>query len=430
MEQERGMKRGSDEFDDFLGSGMKRKRASEFEMRLLIPSKAAGSIIGKGGSRIKQLRTDNNANVRIPDCEGPERVLEIHTEDAPSAIRVIEQALTSMSEDNDGPPEIRLLLHNSVVGAVIGRNGSRIQDIRSQSGANIRVYKTCCPQSTERCVAIEGSDQKIVTALDLVLEATKGNEIRGQDILYSPNNFDGIYAVEYGGYGGEEDITGRNRRSTSRDSFGGSMRGRSGGMGFRNMNGGNFMPPGSLAHISKGMHMGMGLQDMNRIGAMDAIGGMNPIGGMNGINEATLAALGLLKGNDALNGAGVGMGGSLGLTQDRDMYNSAFGMDTLRGMNKNSDLIGSLDMVSASVGSPLQTQETKVTIPNDMGGAIIGTGGTRIRQIRLQSQAAIKIGEPDNSTGQRIISISGDAKSIQVAQYLLQQAVKGGAIRS
>ena len=35
----------------------------------------AGSIIGKGGKIIQQLRKDSECQVRLPDSAGPERVL-------------------------------------------------------------------------------------------------------------------------------------------------------------------------------------------------------------------------------------------------------------------------------------------------------------------------------------------------------------------
>ena len=40
-------------------------------------------------------------------------------------------------------------------------------------------------------------------------------------------------------------------------------------------------------------------------------------------------------------------------------------------------------------------EETAVTIPKDMAGAIIGPGGSRIRKIRADSKATITIAEPD-----------------------------------
>lgn len=65
-----------------------------------------------------------------------------------------------------------------------------------------------------------------------------------------------------------------------------------------------------------------------------------------------------------------------------------------------------------------------MTIPKDMARAIIGPGGSRIRKIRSDSRATITIDEPVTGSGERVISISGNQRSIQTAQYLLQQSVR------
>ena len=65
----------------------KRPRGDKFETRVLVPSKVAGSVIGKGGSNIQKLRTDNNANIRIPDCPGPERIMTVLTSDSDTAVK-------------------------------------------------------------------------------------------------------------------------------------------------------------------------------------------------------------------------------------------------------------------------------------------------------------------------------------------------------
>ena len=73
------------------------------------------------------------------------------------------------------------------------------------------------------------------------------------------------------------------------------------------------------------------------------------------------------------------------------------------------------------------TESTQVTIPKDMAGAIIGPGGSRIRKIRAESRATITIDEPVQGSDERIITISGNQRSIQTAQYLLQQSVRDHA---
>ena len=58
------MKRNSD-MNSGRG-GLKRSRQSEEpSLRLLIPSKVAGSIIGKGGKNISRIRSDFNATVQV-----------------------------------------------------------------------------------------------------------------------------------------------------------------------------------------------------------------------------------------------------------------------------------------------------------------------------------------------------------------------------
>lgn len=55
-----------------------------------------------------------------------------------------------------------------------------------------------------------------------------------------------------------------------------------------------------------------------------------------------------------------------------------------------------------------------------LAGSIIGKGGQRIKQIRHESGASIKIDEPLEGSEDRIITITGTQDQIQNAQFLLQ----------
>ena len=59
-----------------------------------------------------------------------------------------------------------------------------------------------------------------------------------------------------------------------------------------------------------------------------------------------------------------------------------------------------------------------------LAGAIIGKGGTRIKQIRMESGAQITIDELQPGATDRIINITGTQDQIQNAQYLLQMRYK------
>ncbi|CAH8635584.1 unnamed protein product [Schistosoma haematobium] len=46
-------------------------------IRFLIPGRAAGIMIGKGGENIKKIRSQYNVKLNIPDSRGPERIMTI-----------------------------------------------------------------------------------------------------------------------------------------------------------------------------------------------------------------------------------------------------------------------------------------------------------------------------------------------------------------
>jgi len=83
--------------------------------------------------------------------------------------------------------------------------------------------------------------------------------------------------------------------------------------------------------------------------------------------------------------------------------------------------------MSGNGGGNAGKSTTQVTIPKELAGAIIGKGGSRIRNIRQESGAGITIDEPLAGSNDRIITITGLPNQIQMAQYLLQQSVHHNA---
>lgn len=412
------MKRGPGNFGPPGGAG-KRPRP-EFEIRLLVPSKVAGSVIGKGGSNIQKLRTDNDAMVRIPDCPGPERIMTIQTNNTDSAISAIAQSLPYMTEEairggpgaqgsEDSEQEIRLLIHQSVVGGIIGRSGFKIKEIREGSGANIKVYANAAPQSTDRCVSVYGTIEKITAALKEVLQIVSTTEIKGMDNPYDPVNFDSFYSSEYGGYGGEGDGGG----------YGGG-RGRGGGRGQWARGGPQPFggPRGGRGGFGGGGFGGGGFGG-GGFGDMGGFGG--PRGGYGGRGGGKFGGPprgGMGNGGYGGGGGGGFGGGGFGGPPDFGNGNEPPGTGAFSG---GSGAFAGQDLTAAPGEA---TESTQVTIPKDMAGAVIGPGGTRIRKIRADSKATIGIDEPGPDATDRIITITGTQRQIQTAQYLLQQAVK------
>lgn len=412
----RGPAGGNANYD---GAGsMKRPRGDKFETRVLVPSKVAGSIIGKAGCNIQKLRTDNDANVRIPDCPGPERVMTVLTADTISAAKVLEQSMPFMTEEavrggsqgaltnaghanSEDAIELRLLIHQSIVGGIIGRGGFKIKEIREHSGAGIKVYQTCAPQSTDRCVSIQGTPAKIFVALGDVFNVVEDTEIKGVDQPYDPINFDGYYASEYGGYGGgnEEQMGFNGGGGGDRGGFGGGGRGgtpRGGGgeRGRGGFRGGRGFDNGFRGGRGSGSQRGFGR------------------GGRGGFDQG-------FGGYDQAFGGGRGGGGGGGGFQGH--HDQGFAGGNFAPSSGGNGGIPSLAQVGEDSG---EVESTQVTIPKDMAGAIIGPGGSRIRKIRNDAKATITIDEVPPGATERIITITGTKRQIQTAQYLLQQSVR------
>lgn len=70
-------------------------------------------------------------------------------------------------------------------------------------------------------------------------------------------------------------------------------------------------------------------------------------------------------------------------------------------------------------GMPGQPLTQQIYIPNDMVGAIIGKGGAKINEIRHLSGSVIKINEPQESSNERLVTITGTQECNQMALYML-----------
>jgi len=173
------------------------------KIRLLIQSRVGGAIIGKGGRNIMSLRQDHQAKISVPDSPGPERVITIAANED-SVMEIIKKILSHIDEGRGrgggGDHEVRVLVHQSRSGAVIGKGGGTIKELRAETGARIKLFTESCPCSTDRVMLVNGSDETIVETLKKVNHILKDVEIRGPYEPYDPYNYDPPSAYSYGGF--------------------------------------------------------------------------------------------------------------------------------------------------------------------------------------------------------------------------------------
>ncbi|XP_006338439.1 KH domain-containing protein At4g18375-like isoform X2 [Solanum tuberosum] len=178
--------------------------------RYLCAGKKIGSIIGRGGEIVKQLRVDTKSKIRIgetvPDCE--ERVVTIYSASeetnnfdgsencicpAQDALFKVHEKIVSetIDEDSENAPQvtIRLLVPSDQIGCVIGKGGQIVQNIRSESGAQIRILKDnhlpACALSSDELLQISGEATVVKKALYEIATRLHKNPSRSQNLLAS-----------------------------------------------------------------------------------------------------------------------------------------------------------------------------------------------------------------------------------------------------
>uniref|UniRef100_A0A1A8QA16 K Homology domain-containing protein n=1 Tax=Nothobranchius rachovii TaxID=451742 RepID=A0A1A8QA16_9TELE len=122
-------------------------------LRLVFPGSQCGSLIGKGGSKIKEIRETTGAQVQVAGDMLPDSTERAVT------ISGTPQAITQSTQD--------LAIPNDFIGCIIGRQGSKINEIRQVSGAHIKIA-SATDGSTMRQVTITGSPGSISVAQYLI----------------------------------------------------------------------------------------------------------------------------------------------------------------------------------------------------------------------------------------------------------------------
>ncbi|XP_069509404.1 poly(rC)-binding protein 2 isoform X8 [Ambystoma mexicanum] len=230
-----------DKLEEDISSAMTNSTASSkppVTLRLVVPASQCGSLIGKGGSKIKEIRETTGAQVQVAgdmlpnsteraitiagipasiiECvkqicvvmlESPPKGVTIPYRPKPSSAPVIfagGQAYTIQGQYAIPQPDLtklhqlamqqshfpmshgggntgfsgaidasapntshELTIPNDLIGCIIGRQGSKINEIRQMSGAQIKIANPV-EGSTERQVTITGSAASISLAQYLI----------------------------------------------------------------------------------------------------------------------------------------------------------------------------------------------------------------------------------------------------------------------
>merc|ERR1711973_371287 len=302
--------------------------------------------------------------------------------------------------------EVNLLVQTDQVGCVIGKGGQRIREIRDASSGKARVYQDPLPNSNERIVAIGGEDEsRVLAAFDIIMKTLDDHPLKTQVRYYDPKNRDGPPPDH------------------------------------RGMGGGGGGPPPQHLEASGNSQMGGvgGLGNLGGLGGLGSLAGAAGILGQLGLGGLNSAALSQLGGNNALgalgalNGNMMGGGNDMG-PSDRD-YRGNDNQGYRGNDNQGNDCGGRRDN-RGSGGRDVENRgfdadfgdmetETKITVPNDMAGAIIGKGGLSIKEIKQSSGARVDFSETEKgSKAPRTVTIKGTQRQIVIAQQMMAECVQ------
>jgi predicted RNA-binding protein YlqC (UPF0109 family) len=148
----------------------------ELVFRILCPNEKIGSVIGKGGSIIENLREETGARIKVADAVpgSEERVIIIsaneHPDDnispAQEAVLHIQSRVVDLGPDQDGVITTRLLVPSNQIGCLLGKGGSIIADMRRHTRANIRIL---AKNSLPRCASETDELVQVMSFLHTVI---------------------------------------------------------------------------------------------------------------------------------------------------------------------------------------------------------------------------------------------------------------------
>ncbi|KAJ7550304.1 hypothetical protein O6H91_07G094100 [Diphasiastrum complanatum] len=331
----------------------------EFVIRILCPDDKIGSIIGRGGNLIRQMREGTRAKIKIEDAvpDSDERVISISSfEAANSSISpTLEAALQLQSriadltmEKDAGNATTRLLVPSKNIGCLLGKGGSVITEMRKLTRANIRVMSK---ESLPRCALDSDELVQIVDDINVARDAliqivSRLRENLFKEYLKSVVGSKGSTKF-WSGLGNQG--TNFDRRLESRSS-----------------------------------------EDLHHVSGLD-------------VESAVRSSYGTSTGTWAYQGGSGGV--SLGALST---YGSTVSQPT--------GLYGRSSALVANVAS--KTLEIK--IPSTAVGAVLGKGGNNIAHIRQVSGAKVKLHDGKSGSLERTIEISGTPEQTQTAQSLLE----------
>ncbi|XP_026885315.1 RNA-binding protein Nova-1 [Electrophorus electricus] len=424
----------------------------EYFLKVLIPSYAAGSIIGKGGQTIVQLQKETGATIKLSKSKDfypgtTERVCLIQgTVEALNGVHnFIAEKVREMPQSNqksepvsvlqpqttvnpDRIKQAKLIVPNSTAGLIIGKGGATVKSVMEQSGAWVQLSQK--PEGInlqERVVTVSGEPEQNRKAVEIIVQKIQEDPQSSSCLNISYSNVTGPVANSNptgSPYANTADGLPTAGAATASSLLGqASLAGMAGFPAAMSSFSGN-----DLLAITSALNtlasygyntstLGLGLNPAAASGVLAAVAAS--------ANPAAAAAANLLASyaSEASGGAGHPATPSLG---GFSLGSLAAATGASNGyLNPSSPLVASSLLGTEKLGESGK-EVVEIAVPENLVGAILGKGGKTLVEYQELTGARIQIskkGEFIPGTRNRKVTITGSPAATQAAQYLISQRV-------
>ncbi|XP_058811743.1 RNA-binding protein Pasilla isoform X3 [Topomyia yanbarensis] len=189
LQQKTGFATGTTNTTTTTNGGSAANNVDNYHFKTLVPSVAAGAIIGKGGETIASLQKDAGARVKMSKAHDfypgtSERVCLI-SGTVDGILTVLDFIIDKIREKPDmtkpltdidakqaaeRDKQIKILVPNSTAGMIIGKAGAYIKQIKEDSGSYVQISQK--PKELtlqERCITIIGEKDNNKIACKMIL---------------------------------------------------------------------------------------------------------------------------------------------------------------------------------------------------------------------------------------------------------------------
>ncbi|PHT40312.1 KH domain-containing protein [Capsicum baccatum] len=184
-------------------------QTEELTIRVLCPTNNIGRVIGKGGASIKSVRQASGARIEVCDAKADRDqciITVISTESVDDlksmAVEAVLLLQGKINDEDEDTVTFRLLVPSKIIGCIIGKGGSIVNEIRKRTKADVRISKgekPKCADSNDELVEVSGEVSSVRDALIQIVLRLRDDVVKGREGNLNPSA--GADSLRSGGTG-------------------------------------------------------------------------------------------------------------------------------------------------------------------------------------------------------------------------------------